>query len=486
MEPDQGGDRDSDPDEQRERDAVDCVEARRDFCGGVRSEREAADLSHFDGKAEVGVEADRAQCDRQRDQQGSAAECARNERDCDAGEGAEKVEFREHGADQITRQLGRRQHCERGWRDHRAKEQVRAEPATEQQPEAGTQRGLAECPRARRFRICHAAYSLQADAQCKGRAGPKRTAVLNDRNAAPQRPPRGIRSWLTDRVARYMSEPMGHYDLRAPNDLEQLKATIRKGDVLLVEGDQRVSAIIKYLTRSSWSHAVLYVGDELLRRDPELKRRAREIFGDAAEHLIVEALFDGVVAAPLGKYIDFNIRICRPHRLRTDHLKVILDEAIQAIGWRYDLRNILELALHLLYVSLLPGRHRGKALRFGSGASSQVICTSLLGQLFHKVGFPVLPSVSALEGASAAEPRVRPRPWSWLARRRRAARRLRYRRRHPTELTPRDFDLSPYFEIVKFSLVQERGFDYSQIEWEPEIESVEPEVESRSAVTDRK
>ena len=59
-----------------------------------------------------------------------------------------------------------------------------------------------------------------------------------------------------------MSEPLGHYDLRAPNDLDQLKATIRKGDVLLVEGDQRVSAVIKYLTRSSWSHAVLYIGDE--------------------------------------------------------------------------------------------------------------------------------------------------------------------------------------------------------------------------------
>jgi len=309
--------------------------------------------------------------------------------------------------------------------------------------------------------------------------------VVKNDSARQPRSRRGLRDWLTDRVARYMSEPMGHYDLRAPNDLEQLKATIRKGDVVLVEGDQRVSAVIKYLTRSSWSHAVLYIGDELLRRDPELKRRARETFGDAAEHLIVEALFDGVVAAPLAKYIDFNIRICRPHRLRSDHLRVILDEAVQAIGWRYDLRNILELALHLVYVSLLPGRHRRKALRFGSGASSQVICTSLLGQLFHKVGFPVLPSVSALEAATAVQPRAQPRPWSWLARRRRMARPLRYRRRHPTELTPRDFDLSPYFEIVKYSLVQERRFDYSQIEWEPEIEAAESDVESESAALDR-
>ena len=85
---------------------------------------------------------------------------------------------------------------------------------------------------------------------------------------------RGIRNWLTDWLTRYMSEPVSHYDLRGRNDFDQLKSTIRKGDVLLVDGDQRVSSVIKYLTRSSWSHAVLYIGDELLRRDGDLKRRA--------------------------------------------------------------------------------------------------------------------------------------------------------------------------------------------------------------------
>jgi hypothetical protein len=281
---------------------------------------------------------------------------------------------------------------------------------------------------------------------------------------------RGIRGWLTDRLTRYMSEPISHYDLRGRNDSDQLKSTIRKGDVLLVDGDQRVSSVIKYLTRSSWSHAVLYIGDELLRRDGELKQRAQETFGDAAEHLIVEALFDGVVASPLEKYIDYNLRLCRPHRLRSDHLKIILDDAVTAIGWRYDLRNILDLAVHLIFVSLLPGRHREEALRFGSGASSQVICTSLLGQLFHKVGFPVLPSVTYPEGPGVEEAPMRRRRWSIFPRRNRNRHLGLYRRRHPTLLAPRDFDLSPYFQIVKFNLVSESKFDYSQIEWVSEVE----------------
>jgi len=311
--------------------------------------------------------------------------------------------------------------------------------------------------------------------------------VLTKRGANKQtRWGRGIRGWLTDRMARYMLEPLGHYNLRAPNDLDQLKATIRKGDVLLVEGDQRVSAVIRYLTRSSWSHAVLYIGDELLRRGDELKHRTRETFGDASGYLIVEALFDGVVASPLSKYIDFNIRLCRPHRLRSDHLKIILDEAVEAIGWRYDLRNLLDLAIHLLHVSLLPGRHRQKVLRFGSGASTQVICTSLLGQLFNKVGFPVLPSVTYPEGAESPETHARRRPWSWLTRRRQTFRRGLYRRRHPTQLTPRDFDLSPYFQIVKFNLVQERKFDYSRIEWAPETESEAQDFEfEKEAASER-
>ena len=38
-------------------------------------------------------------------------------------------------------------------------------------------------------------------------------------------------------------------------------ATLRKGDVLLVEGSNRISTAVKYLTQSTWSHAALCVAD---------------------------------------------------------------------------------------------------------------------------------------------------------------------------------------------------------------------------------
>jgi len=276
---------------------------------------------------------------------------------------------------------------------------------------------------------------------------------------------------LTRRIARFLNEPVGDYELVGPNDFDRLKRVIRRGDVLLVQGDQRVSGVIKYLTQSSWSHATLYVGDELLRRGG---RRAEEVaarFGDEAQHLMVEALFDGVVAAPLVKYVDYNVRLVRPHRLRNEDLRVILDDAIAAIGWRYDLRNILDLAFHLGLASLFPGRYRERALRFGSGAATQVICTSLLGRLFHKVGFPVLPRAARRESHEVVPRRGLS---GWLRRRGPAP---LFHRRHPSLLTPRDFDLSPYFEIIKFNVIEGRDFDYHHIEWIDEGEDVVPEVE---------
>jgi hypothetical protein len=35
----------------------------------------------------------------------------------------------------------------------------------------------------------------------------------------------------------------------------------------------------------------------------------------------------------------------------------------------------------------------------------------------------------------------------------------------PTLITPRDFDLSPYFEVVKFSMLEGARFDYHRLLW---------------------
>jgi hypothetical protein len=274
----------------------------------------------------------------------------------------------------------------------------------------------------------------------------------------------GLRRWLTDRIAHFLTQPLRNYEHRTRHDMTRLRRHVRKGDVLLVEGDQRVSAVIKMLTQSCWSHAALYIGDELLRRGGGVREKALEQFGpEGARHLIVEALFEGVVVSSLDKYADHHLRLCRPHRLRAEHLRQVVAAATAAVGWPYDVRNILHLAWHLVLIGLMPTRHRRAVERLGSSRTTEVICSSLIGRIFQDVGFPVLPTV--VDGVEIpALPRGN-RSLLQRLRRRRSPYPGTFLPRHPTLLAPRDFDLSPYFEIVKFDTIAGGDFDYQRIAW---------------------
>ncbi len=61
-------------------------------------------------------------------------------------------------------------------------------------------------------------------------------------------------------IAGYLQKEVPGYEPFTPSDPERLRGVIEPGDVLLVEGNNRISGIIKYLTQSTWSHAALYVG----------------------------------------------------------------------------------------------------------------------------------------------------------------------------------------------------------------------------------
>ncbi len=71
---------------------------------------------------------------------------------------------------------------------------------------------------------------------------------------------RGL-EWLGRAVVGFITR--GRAEPRASDEkaLARLRAALRPGDVLLVEGGMKVSAAIKYLTQSTWSHAALYVGE---------------------------------------------------------------------------------------------------------------------------------------------------------------------------------------------------------------------------------
>lgn len=269
-----------------------------------------------------------------------------------------------------------------------------------------------------------------------------------------------FRNKLFEWGASYLTQSLGEYRRLSPHPPELLRRTLQPGDILLVEGDQRVSEIIKFLTQSSWSHAAIYVGDPFP-DDDEGEREARERrFGEDTSHLLIEALLEeGVIASPLGKYAEYNLRICRPIGLQGDDLARIIDEVRGQLGSHYDVRHVLELARYFFPVSLIPRRFRRKALELGSDLTHEVICSTLIAQAFQNVGFPILPTVT-LDGSAP--------PAKWYERflGRRGPYPARFRKKRTDLVTPRDFDLSPYFEIVKPDVVGLDSFDYRRIQWE--------------------
>lgn len=64
-------------------------------------------------------------------------------------------------------------------------------------------------------------------------------------------------AWLGGRLARYLAREVHIHSMAPPTRPDLLLKVLQPGDVLLVEGNSRVSTAIKYLTQSTWSHAAL-------------------------------------------------------------------------------------------------------------------------------------------------------------------------------------------------------------------------------------
>src|SRR3954454_8462466 len=110
-------------------------------------------------------------------------------------------------------------------------------------------------------------------------------------------------SGIGQKLADYLERAEQGYEPFTPSDPDALRATLRPGDVLLVEGNNHVSGVIKYLTQSTWSHAALFVGPIA----------GTQVDAGGEPHVLIEAnLGEGVVSAPLSKYQHFHTRICRP------------------------------------------------------------------------------------------------------------------------------------------------------------------------------
>jgi hypothetical protein len=248
-------------------------------------------------------------------------------------------------------------------------------------------------------------------------------------------------AWLGSRLAKYLSEVRPEGTHLATSPPEKLAGALEPGDVLLVEGNTRISVAIKYLTQSTWSHSALYVGDALG------GTAGAPAAGEEPKVLIEADMRAGVRGVPLSHFAGLHTRICRPVGLAGEDLRKVIDFAVTRIGEAYDMKNVFDLARYLFPTPPVPARFRRRMIALGSGDPTRAICSTLIAEAFGSVRYPILPEYvppKAGEHSDLAQEEI-------------------LRIRHHSLYVPRDFDISPYFAIVKPTIAH--GFDYRRLRW---------------------
>ncbi|MDY0021469.1 lipo-like protein [Arenimonas caeni] len=251
------------------------------------------------------------------------------------------------------------------------------------------------------------------------------------------------------RLAHFLAKPRERSSHLPTSPPQMLAATLRKGDVLLVEGSSRFATAIKYLTQSTWSHAALCIGDALGPPAP----------GEEARTFVDVDVVEGVRTVPLSAFAGLHARICRPVGLSEAERDALVQFMLERKGRiSYDLKNILDLARYLVRTPPVPGSLKRQMLALGSGEPTKAICSSLLAQAFESIRYPILPEIERVDPSTEQGRRARSEILHI---------------RHHSLYAPRDFDVSPFFEIVKPRLAQ--GFDHRALEWHvPLAQSPEP------------
>ena len=244
--------------------------------------------------------------------------------------------------------------------------------------------------------------------------------------------------WLT-------AQPNDHR--LSPNDFDVISEKIQAGDILLVEGRTRVGGMIKTITRSPWSHSAICIGrlDEI--EDLAVREIVHKFYdGPVDEPMLIEAEIDrGTVITPLNFYRNFHVRIAHPIGLSEMDARRITAFMVSHLGDSYDVKQLLDLARFLFpWWTIVPRKWQSSLFEHNAGQATKNVCSSLIAEAFSRVGFPILPLVERSDEGQ-----------------------LRFYPRNPKLFTPRDFDYSPFFKILKYPLLKETPEGYYRIlRWE--------------------
>ena len=207
-------------------------------------------------------------------------------------------------------------------------------------------------------------------------------------------------------LAKYLTKEHIYEDYYFRISIGDIKSVLEPGDVVLVEGQSRVSNAIQFITNSNWSHAAIFIGEA----------------GSLSHCLIEVKAVDGCIFTDIDVYMHHNLRICRPVFLNNKKRKILINYLVKKIGSKYDLKNIIDLIRYVFPTPPVPKKLRRDLIGIGAGDPTKAICSTLIAEAFKEIGHPILPFKNKLESIVL---------------------------RHPTYCLPKDFDISPFFQIIK-------------------------------------
>ena len=282
-----------------------------------------------------------------------------------------------------------------------------------------------------------------------------------------------------ERAVKALTDPLHTQNPLDVSNIISLRSRLKPADLVLVCGTARISRVVKVLTISKWSHVVMYVGDRRELLSIEEQKEWTDKYGqESLEHLVIDAdPIRKVHLKPIDDLTGLMLRHCRAEALSENDSEKVITEAISQLGKRYDVKHILRLLVFFAFPwELLPEVAR-KWVRDFTLSEDDRICSRVIAEAFHSVGYPIRPLKIVTYKATSKNSIAKLA--RGLRQRRKSATQLLLRGKispalkrltrsksieihlgGPRHITPSDYDLSRFFSIIKDE--EDLNIDYSQ------------------------
>lgn len=216
------------------------------------------------------------------------------------------------------------------------------------------------------------------------------------------------------------------------SDYDRIRAELKLCDVILVEGRSVADDVVRDITCCQWTHSLLYIGRLMDIEDPDVRTLIRQhIDCEPDMALVIDTrLGDGVQVRLFSDFEREHMRLCRPKGVADKDLIQVIRYAVSRLGTDREVTELPDLAKFYFPWGLIPLNWRLALFRYNPGTHSRLMSSNLIADAFGFIQFPIMPLVKTT-GRNGAQ----------------------LFRRTPRLCLPKDIDLSPYFDVVKYPFI---------------------------------